>query len=244
MNAEDLHTLTGAYAADALDAEERARFEAHLQRCATCTEEVMELTATAARLAQAVATRAPAELRDRVLSQARLVPQQRPRVVGPAHSRSPRARAWYRQPLAAAAALLLVVSVGLGGLLVRADQRADEAQQLADRISAITSDPDKFSVTRQVTGGGTATVVVAGSDALFAARGLAQPADDRTYQLWVIGEQGPPRSVGLLSPRADGRVTQLVSGVSPGDAIGLTVEPSGGSKAPTTEPVLLVASPA
>ena len=49
----DLHTLTGAYAADALDPVERDAFERHLQECADCRQEVAELRATTARLAGA-----------------------------------------------------------------------------------------------------------------------------------------------------------------------------------------------
>ena len=33
---DDLHSLSGAYALDALDDDERADFEEHLARCATC----------------------------------------------------------------------------------------------------------------------------------------------------------------------------------------------------------------
>ena len=35
-DANDLHLLSGAYAVDALDDLERARFEAHLRTCADC----------------------------------------------------------------------------------------------------------------------------------------------------------------------------------------------------------------
>ena len=39
----DLHKLTGAYAVDALDDIERARFEQHLAACEDCRAEVVEL---------------------------------------------------------------------------------------------------------------------------------------------------------------------------------------------------------
>ena len=54
----DLHTLSGAYALDALDDTERERFEQHQQRCEDClVREVRDLRETATRLALAVAPR-------------------------------------------------------------------------------------------------------------------------------------------------------------------------------------------
>ena len=60
----------------------------------------------------------------------------------------------------------------------------------------------------------------------------------QTYQLWVIGPDGA-RSAGLLS--GTGAVGQVLAhGVLPGDRIGITVEPAGGTAQPTTAPVIAV----
>ncbi len=48
---EDIHTLVGAYALDAVDDLERLRFDRHLVTCPSCEQEVAELRATAGRLA-------------------------------------------------------------------------------------------------------------------------------------------------------------------------------------------------
>jgi anti-sigma factor RsiW len=66
----DLHTLTGAYAADALSETERLAFERHLDACPACAQEVRELTETAARLGSAVAVPPPAALWERVRAEA------------------------------------------------------------------------------------------------------------------------------------------------------------------------------
>ena len=55
MTAADLHTLTGAFALDALSEREAKEFDRHLSRCPMCAQEVGELRETAARLALAVA---------------------------------------------------------------------------------------------------------------------------------------------------------------------------------------------
>ena len=56
----EVHNLTGAYALDALDDIERARFEQHLATCEDCRAEVAELRETAALLAETTAVTPPA----------------------------------------------------------------------------------------------------------------------------------------------------------------------------------------
>jgi len=58
------HTLAGAYALDALDGPDRARFERHAARCQECTREVTGLREATARLAAAAAVPPPAALKD------------------------------------------------------------------------------------------------------------------------------------------------------------------------------------
>ena len=82
-NGADLHTLTGAYAADALDPVERDEFERHLQECADCRQEVAELRATTARLAGASYEMPAAELRGRVLDEVSRTRQEAPAVDRP-----------------------------------------------------------------------------------------------------------------------------------------------------------------
>ena len=48
----DIHALSGAYAVDALDDDERAQFEAHLAGCPSCRSEVDSLREAAALLAE------------------------------------------------------------------------------------------------------------------------------------------------------------------------------------------------
>jgi anti-sigma factor RsiW len=70
----DLHSLSGAYALDALETEaERDRFTRHLSRCPSCAGEVRGFREVATAMAFAAAgpsTEPPAGLRDRVLTAA------------------------------------------------------------------------------------------------------------------------------------------------------------------------------
>jgi anti-sigma factor RsiW len=75
MTDAERHTLTGAYALDALDGWEAEDFAHHLVDCAACTREVRELREAAAWLAHAMAEVPPPEMRQRVMTAIAQVPQ-------------------------------------------------------------------------------------------------------------------------------------------------------------------------
>lgn len=236
MSHPDLHILTGAYAADALDGSERDAFEAHLGECAACRDEVAELTATTARLAGAVASAPPPDLKAKVLAEVARTRQLSP-LPEVARLDERRARRTLVRPASAAAALLLVVSAGTASFAVVENRRADRAEQRADQVVAIATDPQRVEVTVPVSSGGTGTVIAAAGSALFRTSDLKTLPDKRVYQLWRIrGEQ--PQSVGVLG--SGGALEALVTDMAPTDALGLTVEPDGGSASPTGELVLRV----
>ncbi|GAA2740531.1 anti-sigma factor [Terrabacter aerolatus] len=66
---EDIHALSGAYAVDALDEIERARFERHLAGCPVCQAEVQSLVAAANELSVLTEVGPPASLRAKVLAE-------------------------------------------------------------------------------------------------------------------------------------------------------------------------------
>ena len=65
---ESLHALSGAYAIDALDDDERAVFERHLPNCLDCQREVASLREAAALMADLSAVTPPPALRASVLA--------------------------------------------------------------------------------------------------------------------------------------------------------------------------------
>ena len=246
MSFQELHTLTGAYATDALDADERDAFEQHLESCSSCRLEVAELRATAARLAVATSSAAPAALRDRVLAEVAQTRQQSPLgAVTSLDERRPTAGPpWYRQPATAAAAVLLVIATGLGGVAVVENQRADQAREQADearadaaQIAAVVADPEHIERTLPVASGGTGTVLAAGDVAVFLGNDLPELPDGRAYQLWRMTDQ-ESQSAGVLGRGGD--VTGVVTGMRPEDAVGVSVEPASGSDQPTSDPVFVV----
>jgi anti-sigma-K factor RskA len=226
----EIHLLTGAYALDALDDVERRGFERHLSTCDSCTLEVVEFHESAAALAGRVAAEPPAELRARVLAEVA-----RTRQLAPGGRTLPRFSV--RRTLAAAAVVLVVgAGAALGGIAWQGQRAAESAQADAARIARVMTAPSRIEVVGTPSVGGRATVVAANGSAVFATDELPEPPAGRSYQLWVVS--GPvTRSAGLLK-LSDGTGQALVSGVRSGAVVAVTVEPEGGSKQPTTQPVL------
>lgn len=199
-----VHTLTGAYVCDALGAEERAVFEAHLSACPECATEVNELREVTALMAAAVSQRPPESLKAAVDARIR-VTRQAPPITEPdpeptsAHPARQRADRRLRAAWAAAAALVLLVA-GLGWRDVDQQHRIDALNAQAAGISQLLAAPDAAAVRVPVSGGGSALLVDSrGRDeAAVSFTGLAGAPAGKTYQLWLIAPGGSARSVGLM----------------------------------------------
>ncbi|MFF1302157.1 anti-sigma factor domain-containing protein [Streptomyces sp. NPDC058307] len=249
MTTTDLHRLTGAYALHALSDNENASFERHLVDCASCTQETAELSATAARLGLAVATTPASALREQVLRRITTVRQDSPgtsaRIV-PVRA-GLRARLLSRWALAAC----LAAAAALGGTTVWQHQRAadarDQARQVSrtsDEIAAVLAAPDARTRAAGLAGGATGTVVVSHrrDRAVFVVSGMARPPGGKVYQLW-FDDGGTMRSAGLMDPDRSDQAVLMRGGVDRASGMGITVEPDGGSKQPTTTPIALMAFP-
>ena len=245
--ADDRHTLSGAYALDALDDNERVLFQEHLETCADCRAEVAEFRATAALLGVAVAVAPPAQLRDRVLSQIRQVRQLPPERGNVVPLRGVSRRRF--NLVAAAASILAALAIALGVIAYQSDQRADELaaqveQQQQDvealaaetqRIADVLAAPDAQRTFGEVRDGGAAAAVASEElgEVILLTRDLPALAEDLTYQLWFIDAEGPV-SGGVLDVPQDGDLTLVTEGDLEGvTTIALSVEPSGGSEQPT-----------
>lgn len=236
----DLHTLTGAYALDAIDAAERDRFEHHLNRCQPCDHEVRGLRETATRLAMAVARVPPPQLRDRVLTAAATT-RQLPPVTDVHPMPQPRAR-WIPRLAVGLAAAFLVVAVALGFALAAKQRQLNASTSQQQAMAAVLGAPGARLLAHRTSLGGTVTVVVARQEQklVVTTTGLPHLPSAKVYQLWLIG---PPqtRSAGLLPLASGGRTAPLLaSGLARGDSFGVTVEPAGGTSQPTTTPIVVI----
>jgi anti-sigma-K factor RskA len=236
----DLHTLTGAYALDAVDDAERDRFEHHLHRCQPCSHEVRGLHETAARMAMAVAQAPPAGLRERVLTAAART-RQLPPVTDVRPLPQPRSK-WLPRLAVGLAAAGLAVVIALGISLAAARRQLDDARAQQRAVAAVLNSPGVRILTGRTSLGGTATVLVSRREQklVFTAAGLPKLPSAKVYQLWLLG---PPRtrSAGLLPlPSGGSTAPLLASGLARGDSVGVTVEPAGGSAQPTTTPIVVI----
>ncbi|MGJ9412262.1 anti-sigma factor domain-containing protein [Aeromicrobium sp. CF4.19] len=226
----DLHDLLVPYALDALDPHERTRFETHLDQCETCRDELPGFQATSVRIADAAAATPPPGLRVDVLARAQATRQERP-VLGVVAHRSALRRSL---PKLAVAASVLVATAGLGGYLVE-HERAQDISGESQRITAVMSADDAAVLETPIQSGGTLRIMHSADvgDAVVAAASLEPLAADEVYQVWAMYD-GAPQSVGLMDQHSS-----VLLAPDMGDAQGfaVTVEPSGGSDVPTSDPI-------
>ena len=253
------HTLAGAYALDALTRADRARFERHLARCPQCAAEISGLRETTARLAAAATTAPPAGLIQRAVAAAaqtrqlspltRDTPRPWPRhraAAGTAAGmpgRSSLRRAWPPRVAVALAGAVVILAAALGLAARSTQHQLQQTQAASHAIAAVLTARDATMISAPVTTGGTATIVMSAHDRalVFAAAGLRALPPSSCYELWLMRPGRDQPAAMLPTPRHGMTGPVLASGLKPGDHLGLTIEPVGGSPHPTTPAILQIA---
>lgn len=224
----DLHALLAPYALDALDADERARFEGHLDSCATCRDELGGFSETAVRLAESTPLTPPEQLRARLMAAVAEVPQERPTVVA---LRPSRRASRVLSRVAVAAAVIVAAAAGTGYVVehdqvvsIRAEQnRYEQIMSAADADVRVAELPDGTTVRMIHSADADGAVVVV--------NGLPKDTDT-SYQLWAL-DGSSARSQGTF----DGGNLLTVSDLGQAERVAITREPKGGSERPTTPPI-------
>jgi anti-sigma factor RsiW len=229
-----IHELTAGYALDALDAEERSAYEAHLAGCQHCQQELESFWETTEALAVAASGPEPsAALRERILADVRAEP---PQNVIPLEPRRRRVA----PVLGAVAAVAAVVALAFGLWGSSLSSELDETRAALERqqeSAQILADPEAQTVALQAGDGR----LVVGSDgrAVLVLDDLAAAPAGKTYEMWIApgGDIGSANPAGLFVG-GDGTAIERVEGtVEPGDVVAVTIEDAGGVDAPTTQPV-------
>ncbi|RSN43538.1 hypothetical protein DMC64_23200 [Amycolatopsis sp. WAC 04197] len=255
MTMPEMHTLTGAYAVDALSEVERAQFQRHLAECASCAQEVLELQMTATRLGAALAEDPPPELKRRVLAEAMATRQQPPKTRFGAGERVKDRRRAPRWAIAAVAAAV----VGLAGTAVfggiaydnhsqltaareRAAQYAERYAPVADVLSA--ADLRTGHAETSAGGGGTVMMSRAKDRLVFMAAQLPANEPGRTYQAWLMYPGAAPKPAGLIPGGQDGALL-VADGLGGAEKFALSVEQAGGSPTgtPSKDVVMVMSMP-
>ncbi len=224
---------TGAYLLDALPDDEREGFEAHLDGCRFCREEIDFLRVASDALPAAVPQMAPPpELRGRIMAvverEAQLLQAAKPEAPAPATAPRPERVPWWRRlslaplkPGLALAGVLLVLVGALGGALLAGDDGPVPVRTIAGQAQ---------------TPGTAVRLVVSGQQGRLEADRLPRPPEGRVYQVWIkrVDREQPEPTDALFVPAADGRAATGVPGSLEGvEAVLVTDEPAGGSPAPT-----------
>lgn len=239
---DDLHALSGAYALNALDELERVRFERHLASCDTCTGEVGEFLETAALLGAAEAEPAPAHLRAAVLEEIAITRQDRPAVSWPS-VQVPSAAGWRDRIALPAAGILAILAIGLTVMVGGLNNRITAIEASTGGVTSIVAAPDVQAFDLGTEGGVSGRVLYspARGEAVILASGMASAPEGMAYELWFLDGDGAPRAAGLFDADDEGRaVHRITADLSSLDALAVTIEPAGGSTAPTSEPIMVI----
>jgi len=217
------------YLLGALPEPERAEFEAHLEGCPACREELDELRVAAEALPVAAPPmRPPPALKARIMAE---VEREAALLQGAREpDEGPRRRfAWPRFSLptpavAALACAALLIGLGAGAFL----------------FGGSGGQTVHFARSSGLTANASAELDVSGGNAVLVARGLPQPPPGRVYQVWLQrAGHAPEPTAALFTPRSDGSATANVGDVNGIDKVMVSSEPRGGSRAPTTAPILI-----
>jgi anti-sigma-K factor RskA len=244
----DPHTLAAAYAMDAVPEPDRARFERHLAGCESCRQEVRGMREATAALAAASAVQPPAALRETVLRATEQTRQSPPPVIRARTGWAARSGRGWRPRLAVAlagalACVLAAVAAVAGVVAYRMQNRLDQAQVRDHTVALVLGAPDATMLSAHVRTGGMATVVMSHREhaLVFTAADLHVLPSAESYELWLTGPGGS-KPAGLVDVSGRGKMVgpMVVSGLSAGDSIRLTVEPASGSPRPTSPAIVVI----
>lgn len=238
----DKHTAfkedLASYALDALDAREIPALEAHLRTCKSCTADLQAYRRITAGLLEAVPPQSPPAALRRKLQQ---------RLTRESHAEKPRWK-WSFGQLAFAGALVLLIGLNLVSLLQvnslgRAQAELDARSTTAQTAIAMLAYPGTQVVTFDQNGvAGSLLVDKQRSLLAVFAWHLPPTSGPQVYQVWLIDPQGNRTSGGFLTPEAGYpfamTVIQSPAPLAGFTSLGVTIEPQGGSPAPTGPKVL------
>jgi anti-sigma-K factor RskA len=219
--------LKDAYVLGALSEAERQEFEEYLASHPELQGEVEELGAVAGLLALSPQEHEPPpQLRSRILEA----------VGGEAtHAAEDRRSAFARigellsvRNLALGVAALLVIGLFSWNMLLWEQVRDPQASQ--QRIIVLEGSGVAEEVRAEV-------VVLESGRAVLMAENMPTVPEDRTMQIWVMVNDNP-KPGGLFEPDAEIVAAVITHPLRGADAIAVTVEPDGGSRKPTSHPML------
>lgn len=166
------------------------------------------------------------------------------------HRRPARRASWLPPFVIGLAGAATAVALVLGIILISAERQLTATRSAQRQLTAARAEqqalvqmlntPGVRVLAAKTSIGGAVTAVIVPGQArtIVLTKDLPDLPAGKVYQVWLLG---PPaiRSAGLLARQpAGGTATLLAFGVARGDRLGITVEPSGGTVQPTTQPIV------
>jgi anti-sigma-K factor RskA len=234
MSDHPTRELLPGYALGCLEAAEEREVRAHIAVCPACRDELAAFQEVTGSLALAVAPAAPpAGLEDRIRESIK-GRARAPRAGRGSPRGAPRVLSFRIRALGAVAAVL-IVALGAGNIVQFRSRGTGGPQAAASLTTAVlkgtVGQPDAY---------GTIVLDPEDNHGVLAVRGLPRLDPGRQYQLWLI-RGTERRSGGVFSVNEDG-YGALMLDVPPDfrgfRAMGISVEPAGGSPSPTGTAVM------
>jgi anti-sigma-K factor RskA len=218
-----------SYVLGALSGPEHDAFLEHLASCVVCREEVASLQVVVSSLPAAVPQlAAPADLKNRVMSTVTREAREQESARGvsrPGAASSPR-REWFSSwrgalgGIAAAAALVVAAVLAFSSGGSGTSSHVFKAQVTVSRASA--------------------SVRVSGGHAALTVADMPQSPSGHVYEVWIKRAGNPQPTDALFTVSNSGSATVGVPGNIKGvTEILVTAEPLGGSRVPTSKPVII-----
>ncbi|HEY4780099.1 MAG TPA: anti-sigma factor [Solirubrobacterales bacterium] len=226
-----------AYMLGALEPDEVAELERHVEGCERCREQIRWLTPAVNALPESVERfEPPRELRSRVMAEVRADVRRAEAERAAEGGLWQRAGAWLRglgsgpmgkRPVAGFAAAILVV-VAVGGFAIAGGIGGEGS------TSTVVSEPSS---------GVTATVVRKNDSGTLHLADVHELPTDRVLEAWVRrdGKIEPVRA--LFVPDSKGDASTRLGDMHGVDTVMVTTEPPGGSQAPTSTPIVTIPIP-
>lgn len=244
-NCDEFRPLVAAYALG--EQSPNAELAAHLEQCPNCRRDLAEYTRVGTVLAYDAPVAEPSpELRARIVA---AVEQQSRPATRPQLAPQPVAerRRWFSWPMfgavAGAAALLALLfwNVGLQQQLAGLNRQVEASRAGWQSTIAILNHPQVQAFALAGPGASGQLWIAPGQEkACLVVQGLPALDDDHVYQVW-LAHDGTAESGGTFDVHGNGGWV-LVQGDEPPaaySAVTVTVEPEGGSQAPSGPPVLI-----
>jgi len=212
-----------AYVLGALERDEAAEFERHLEGCERCREEMGWLEPAVQTLPEAVERQEPPrQLRAALMAEVRADAREAEARPAPA-----RRRRWLLKPAMGFAALALLVA-GVVGYEV-----GDGGSGKGGGASTLE---------RQV-GGIDVKMVQEGNSGTLQLAGVHQLPPDKVLEAWVEREGEVEAVPALFVPDRNGQAETRIADMKGVEVVMVTEEPQGGSEAPTSKPIMTMKVP-